>query len=95
MTDFNFKQKKAKVKAVNELMTQLVDETNTMGMDEAVAEGIATALQGAHRTLQNSFMRTFTLAMRDYANTRTDARNAGAVDAAKRISELQLDLPFI
>lgn len=84
-----------KIKEVKELMTQLIDATNTMGMDEEVAQGIFEGLVESHRTLQQSFMRSFTLAMKDYANTRTDLRNQASVDLAKKITELDVILPTV
>lgn len=89
------KAKKAKVKEVEDLMRQLVDATNTMGMEEEVAQGIFNALSQSHRTLQNSFMRSFQKAMGPYSGIRADARNEGAVALAGKISELEANIPFI
>lgn len=89
------KRNKAKVAEVKELMTKLVDATNAMGMEEQVAQGMFEGLVESHRTLQNSFMRSFVMSMKEYSQVRTDARNQGAVELAKVIAETESNIPFI
>lgn len=78
-----------------ETMEQLIDHTNCMTGEEAVIQGIVDALQGSHRTLQQSFVRCVTAALIEYSNTPTDARNEAAVDFGKKLKELDHHFPFV
>ncbi len=78
-----------------ETMEQLIDHTNCMTGEEAVIQGIVEALQGSHRTLQQSFVRCMAKALIEYSNTRFDARNEASIDFAKKVKELEHHFPFI
>ena len=89
-------QQQQKVKEVREAMEVLVNATNTMGSDKLVSQGIVEGLENCHRTLQQSFMRCFVAAMKEYGDTRFfDARNEASVDFAKKIGEMDEYFPFI
>lgn len=102
MSDYltNLEQNKVnKVVAVKNAVIELVDQTNTMGYENEVVEGIVAGLQGSHRTLQQSFVRALVKAMKEYGESHTDLRNEAAVALAKKIGELgdenDSHLPFI
>jgi len=78
-----------------EAMEELIRISNYSGSEEDMAQAISEVLQGSHRTLQQSFMRAFVMAMTDYANARTDLRNESAVDFAKRVVQLEHHFPLI
>jgi hypothetical protein len=83
-------------KEVVELTRKLIDATNVMGGDKLVAAGIADGIMGSHRTLQQSFMRCFVMAMKEYGETEfKDPRNQDAVALAKKIGEIEAHLSFI
>lgn len=85
-----------KVKEVADAMRVIVDATNTMGSEQLVTEGIVEGLTSCHRTLQQSFMRCFVDAMKEYGDTRFfDARNEASVEFAKKIGEMEEYFPFI
>ena len=88
-----------KIEAVRDAMSKLIDETNTMGYEEEVVQGIVEGLRVSHRTLQQNFMRSFVKAMKPYGEFKTDFRNEAAVALGKKIGELGEDsdnhLPFI
>ena len=89
-------RQKQKVKEVTEAMKTIVDATNTMGSDKLVTEGIVEGLTSCHRTLQQSFMRCFVAAMKEYGDTPfRDARNDASVDFARKIAEMEEHFPFI
>ena len=76
-------------------METLINCSNVMGSDKDVAEAISEALKGEHRTLQQAFFRSFVMAMGDYKNSRSDARNEASVKFAKVVSEGENYFPFI
>jgi hypothetical protein len=81
---------------VTKLMQQLIDSTNVMGGDELVAAGMVQGIMRSHRTLQQSFMRCFVMAMKEYGATEfKDPRNEDAVALAKKIGEIEAHLSFI
>jgi len=85
-----------KIEAVRDAMSKLIDETNTMGYEAEVVQGIAEGLRVSHRTLQQNFVRAFVTAMKTYGESQTDLRNEAAVAVAKKIGELDEEhLPFI
>lgn len=85
-----------KVKEVREAMATIVEATNTMGSDKLVTQGIVEGLENCHRTLQQSFMRCFVDAMKEYGDTRfRDPRNDASVEFAKKIGEMEEHFPFI
>lgn len=90
-------QEKKKEKAVKELVSSLVNETNTMGMEKAVARGIVDGLMGSHRTLQQSFVRALMIACKeiDEKGYQSDLRNEQAMKVIKKIAEIDETLPFI
>ena len=85
-----------KVTEVREAMETIVNATNTMGSDKLVSQGIVEGIENCHRTLQQSFMRCFVAAMKEYGDTRFfDPRNEASVDFAKKIGEMEEHFPFI
>ncbi len=88
-------REKATVDRARAAMKELIDCTNIMGNDAQVVEGMTEALQQSHRTLQQSFMGCFVSTMGNYSKIRSDARNEGAVDFAKKITEMEIHFPFI
>ena len=101
MSDTNLKfhiQQQKKLKEVRDAMEVLVGATNTMGSDKLVTQGIVEGLENCHRTLQQSFMRCFVAAMKEYGDTRFfDPRNEASVEFAKKVSKLAEEhyFPFI
>ena len=86
-------KRKADVRAA---MQTLIDTTNVMGGDDIVAAGILEGIEASHRTLQQSFMRSFVLAMKEYGETPfKDGRNEAAVSTAKKIGEMETYLPYV
>ena len=85
----------SKVTKMKDAMDQVIREVNVMGGEEDMAQGMVEALQGSHRTLQQTFFRVFSQAMKEYQNTETDLRNAAAVDYAKAISATDYHFPYI
>ena len=79
-------------------MAEVLVLTNSMSEKE-MAEGIAEALNGEHRTLQQTFFRVFVSSMEEYGKNfdyaRFDARNAESVKFAKDVSEMETYFPFI
>jgi len=79
-----------------EAMQKLIDITNVMGGDKDVAAGILEGLLTSHKTLQQSFMRCFVEAMKEYADTRfVDLRNQASVDFAQQLKEMDIHFPFV
>ncbi len=76
-------------------MEQVIREVNVMGGEEDMVQGMVEALQGSHRTLQQSFMRVFSKAMQDYQNTGADLRNEASVNYAKEIAKIDYHFPFV
>jgi len=88
--------KQKRIAAAKDAMKELIDCTNKMGIDDDdVIQGMTDALQCSHRTLQQSFMRCFVGTMKNYSTFRTDARNEGAVNFAKKITEMEYHFSFI
>jgi len=88
--------KQKRIKEAREAMIALIDATNVMGGDADVIQGMTEALQYSHRTLQQSFISCFVGTMVNYAEFRTDARNANAVQFAKEVSKMDnIHFPFI
>lgn len=100
MTDSNVEyhiRQQQTIKEVREAMKVIVNATNPMGSEPLVAQGIVEGLESNHRTLQQSFMRSFVEAMKTYGDTNFfDPRNEASVEFAKKISELAEEhyLPF-
>ena len=95
----HIRDKKRKEEARKAMQT-LIDATNIMGGEKEVAAGILEGLLGSHRTLQQSFFRSFVMAMEHYADTPFhDARNDASVEFAQLLRELvehnNLHFPFI
>ena len=90
MSDLPSKETRAE-----EAMEELIRCVNVLGGEEDIAEVMARVLQNSHRTLQQSFIRTFMLAMEEYRNTSTDLRNQAAVDFAKNITEQEFYFPLV
>ena len=85
-----------RVKEVREAMEVIVNATNTMGTEDEVVRGMVEGIENCHRTLQQSFMRCFAEAMKEYGDTRFfDARNEASVKFAKKIGEMEEYFPFI
>jgi hypothetical protein len=89
-------QAKNRQKAVAAAMATIIDATNVMGSEKDVAAGILEGLLSSHKTLQQSFMRAFIEAMKEYADTPfRDARNEASVEFARKVKELDVHFPFI
>lgn len=89
-------QQKQFVDNVSQAMQSLVNTTNSMAMEDEVAKGIADGLMRSHRTLQQSFFRSFKIAMKQYADEAgSDLRNQESVKFAKKISEMDDYFPFV
>lgn len=76
-------------------MRDLLDCTNVMGSEKDVARAISDTLSKEHRTLQNSFFRSFVMAMDTYKDARSDARNESSIKFANEISEGEHYFPFV
>ncbi len=72
----------------------LINGVNSSSPKE-IAKGMYAELIHSHRTLQASFFRTLLLLCNNYKEAGFDLRNEAAVEAAKKISELDLHIPFI
>lgn len=100
MSDYKVQQAiiaKKKKQKVQELFKALIDEVNTMGSEDAVSDGLVDGLLCSHRTLQQSFIRSFMNACQkiDKMENITDARNEQAIKVLKEISKLDETLPFV
>ena len=73
----------------------IFNSCNYMGGEKERAEILAKVLQSEHRTIQQSFMRVFKMAMVEYSESNTDGRNESAVALAKEIANSNEYLPFI
>jgi len=82
---------------VKELMNQLIDETNTMGCDELVADARFDAIVRNHRTLQQGFWRIMFDVADKYKDINHDLRNEAAVKACGKVTEALKDsyLPYV
>lgn len=76
-------------------MRDLLDTTNVMGSDADVAKAMSDVLSREHRTLQNSFFRSFVMAMDTYKDSGSDARNEASIKFAKEVSKGDNYFPFI
>lgn len=83
---------------MKEAMTAVIDATNSM-TEREMAVGMLEALNGSHRTLQQTFFRVFVKTMNEYGSQYDkgifDARNEAAAKFAKDISEMDTHFPFI
>ena len=75
-------------------MNALLKECNVLGRS-GVADAMAAALAGEHRTIQQNFMRELKEAMRNYRHVGADLRNEGAVKLANEIAESEVYLPLV
>jgi len=82
---------------VKELVTQLIDETNSLNRDALVAEAVFDAVRCSHRTLQQSFWRIMFDVAGKYKDIQHDGRNESAVKACGKVTEALKDshLPFV
>jgi hypothetical protein len=78
-----------------EATEELIRSLNILGGEEEMAEGMYEALANSHRTLQQTFFRVLTMAMKDYAEVGTDLRNAAAINYAKKMNEIDFHFPLI
>jgi len=86
----------ARKNEARDAMQKLIDLTNVMGGDKDVAAGLLEGLLTSHKTLQQSFIRCFVEAMKEYADTRfVDARNEASVNFAKQLKEMEIHFPFV
>ena len=81
-------------KIVTDAIEAVIDCNNRCS-DELVAEGILKALNGAHRTLQASFIRSLVLALDEYSLGDFDARNEAAIKWAADATGKDIHIPFI
>lgn len=91
--------RKEKIAQVKALMDQLIDHTNTMGMEAEIAEGMLQALAGNHPTLVQSFMRSFkttcTKASEHPRFTNADLRLQATAQFVKDIAQKDTCFPFV
>ncbi len=86
---------KIKNEAVAEEIMRLV---NIMGNEEDLGKILGDTVAGDHRTLQQSFWRTFQIAASRYADLmdgHTDLRNEASVEFTKNIRDKSFYLPYI
>ena len=84
--------------SVYESVQNIINTGNTMGNEDLIAQGIFEGLINSHKTLQQCFMKSFIMAMKQYHDADYyDARNEASVKLAGKIVELAEDhpLPFI
>ena len=86
---------KTRAEMTKEAMTTLIDSTNCMCSEREMVDGMLEALNGSHRTLQQSFFRVFAKMAEQYADTRSDLRNEASVDFAKKVKELDHHFPLV
>lgn len=83
------------VKAAVEVLSRAV---NVMGQEAVVAQALADALRGEHRTLQQGIVRAITQAMVIYGReAATDLRNKAAVELCQELTPViqSKPLPFV
>lgn len=100
MSDYKLQQAFAarkKQEKVEELFKALISEVNTMGSEDAVADGLVEGLLRSHRTLQQSFVRAFITACQkiDKMENITDMRNEQSIKILKQIAKIDETLPFV
>jgi len=100
MSDYKLQQAFAarkKQEKVEELFKALISEVNTMGSEDAVADGLVEGLLRSHRTLQQSFVRSFITACQkiDKMDNITDMRNEQSIKILKQIAKIDETLPFV
>ena len=88
-------EEKKRIEEISLLTTQLISETNIMGSDKEVSQGILLGLMQSHPTLQQSFIRAFIMALGGYSKLKGDLRNQGAIDFAKQVTENDNHLPYV
>ena len=76
-------------------MDKLISSVGGWNTADRIAAVVVAKLQGEHRTIQQSFMRVFVLAMKEYSTTSTDMRNEAAVNFAKEVTEKEYYFPYI
>ena len=73
-------------KKVEDVTKQLVDLTNSYGSD--ISKGILSALNGSHRTLQQSFFRAMYSVIKQYGEDDwCDLRNQASKDFCREVTE--------
>jgi hypothetical protein len=87
------------VSKVEEAMKTLIDCTNVMGSDKAVAEGMVLGLLHCHPTLVQSFFRALRTSCQDINDNTPywleDGRLQGSDKLVKAIAEFDQAIPFI
>lgn len=90
---------KETAKAAEQAMKQLIDATNVMGSDQAVAKGMIVAIMQSHPTLVQSFFRAIVSSCQGIVNETPhyldDGRLTGSKDLIKQIAAFDKALPFI
>ena len=77
-----------KKELTREAVATIINCLNGFGSDGEVIDAIADELNSSHRTLQQSFIKTFIDGLRQHAqNTGTDARNEAAIRYCKALDE--------
>jgi len=73
----------------------ILTELNALGSDEEVKDGILDELTSSHNTLQQAFVRAIHGVLVDYADAQYDLRNAGAVEFANEVKDINVHFPLI
>ena len=77
-------------------MKEILRVCNFMSSEEEVAKGLLKALNGEHRTIQQTFFRAFDKMAKQYAEQDyADGRNQMSVDYCRRISGMEFNFPFV
>jgi len=76
-------------------MKTLMECSNSMGSNDDIAQAISNVLLKEHRTIQQSFFRSFKQSMDAYSKGGSDGRNEGAIQLAKEIHNSDVFLPFV
>ena len=84
---------------VEVLVRKLADVVNVMGREKVLAMALYSGLTSQHRTLQAGLIQAIIDALKMYAGTSYDLRNAGAVAACQiikeKVDEAGISIPLI
>lgn len=86
------------VRKAQSLTEELIGATNAYGVEEAIREGMLTAILSEHPTLAQSFMRTLHGVMEDLAKNErfgSDLRGQAAKQFAKHCASFEQGFPHV
>lgn len=82
---------------ISNKFAEILTLLNSMAIDEdKIAELMVQTLQKEHRTIQQTFMKTNALMIKKYSEfPYSDMRNEGSVNWAKKVAEIDINMPLI